>query len=201
MKEKLVEYRCHQVRNGSTYLKFRLCDTPGLDDAHGIGEGDLEAILDGQVPDRYTFHPFSPITTDNPEYIKSPSINDKIHCAAFFIDGGSVDVMNDSILSKFKLLQKLANQRGVPQVILLTKVDQIGLEVEDNLSNLLHSSKVVYVVDQVAQLTGLPRGHVLPVKNYEKETELNETVDKYALLSLEQMLQSADDFMYGILDA
>ncbi|KAK6183191.1 hypothetical protein SNE40_010718 [Patella caerulea] len=194
-------YRCHQLRNDSAYLKFRLCDTRGLEDTQGIDPGDLTAMLDGHVPDRYTFNPFSPITPDSPGYIKTPTVNDKIHCVAFVIDSTSVDVMNESILSKFKLVQKLANQRGIPQVIVLTKVDQIELDVEEDLTKLLYSSRVAYVVDQVAQLIGLPRGHVLPVKNYEKETELNETVDRFALLSLQQMLRFADDYMYELLDA
>ncbi|XP_050406205.1 interferon-induced protein 44 [Patella vulgata] len=194
-------YRCHQLRNDSSYLKFRLCDTRGLEDTQGIDPGDLTAMLDGHVPDRYTFNPFSPITPDSPGYIKTPTVKDKIHCVAFVIDSTSVEVMNESVLSKFKLIQKLANQRGIPQVIVLTKVDQIELDVEEDLTQLLYSSRVAYVVDQVAQLIGLPRGHVLPVKNYEKETELNETVDRFALLSLQQMLRFADDYMYELLDA
>ncbi|KAK6183189.1 hypothetical protein SNE40_010716 [Patella caerulea] len=195
-----TKFRCHQLRNDSNVLKFRLCDTRGLEDTHGIDPGDLTAVLDGQVPDLYTFNPFSPITPDSPGYIKTPTVNDKIHCVAFVIDSTSVDVMNESIFSKFKLVQKLANQRGIPQVIVLTKVDQIELDVEEDLTRLLYSSRVAYVVDQVAQLIGLPRGHVLPVKNYEKETELNETVDRFALLSLQQMLRFADDYMHEFLD-
>ncbi|KAK6183188.1 hypothetical protein SNE40_010715 [Patella caerulea] len=195
-----TKYRCHQLRNNSTYLNFRLCDTRGMEDTQGIDPCDWTAILDGHVPDRYTFEPCSPITPDSPGYIKTPTVNDKIHCVAFVIDSSSVDVMNESILSKFNLVQKLANERGIPQVIVLTKVDQIELDVEEDLTRLLYSSRVAYVVDQVAQLIGLPRGHVLPVKNYEKETELNETVDRFALLSLQQILRFADDYMYELLD-
>ncbi|XP_050406204.1 interferon-induced protein 44-like [Patella vulgata] len=193
-------FRIYQIRSCSTPLKLRLCDTRGLEDTEGIDPGDLSAMLDGHMPDRYTFLPSSPISSGSLGYIKTPTINEKIHCIAFVIDSGSVDVMNESVLSKFKQIQKLANQRSIPQVILLSKVDQIGVEVENNLTNVLYSSRVAYVVDQVAQLIGLPRGHVLPVKNYEKETELNETVDRFALLSLQQMLRFADDYMYDSLD-
>ncbi|KAK6183194.1 hypothetical protein SNE40_010721 [Patella caerulea] len=193
-------FRIYQIRSGSTPLKLRLCDTRGLEDTEGIDPGDLSAMLDGHMPDRYTFLPSSPISSGSLGYIKTPTINEKIHCIAFVIDSGSVDVMNESVLSKFKQIQKLANQRSIPQVILLSKVDEIGVEVENNLTNVLYSSRVAYVVDQVAQLIGLPRGHVLPVKNYEKETELNETVDRFALLSLQQMLRFADDYMYDALD-
>ncbi|XP_050406201.1 interferon-induced protein 44-like isoform X2 [Patella vulgata] len=195
-----TKYRCHQLRNNSTYLSIRVCDTRGMEETQGIDPCDWTALLDGHVPDRYTFEPCSPITPDSPGYIKTPTVNDKIHCVAFVIDSTSVDVMNESILSKFKLVQKLANERGIPQVIVLTKVDQIELDVEEDLTQLLYSPRVAYVVDQVAQLIGLPRGHVLPVKNYEKETELNETVDRFALLSLQQMLRFADDYMYELLD-
>ncbi|KAK6183343.1 hypothetical protein SNE40_010843 [Patella caerulea] len=193
-------YRCHQLRNDSTYLKFLLCDTQGLENGQEIDKYYLAGLLDGHVSDGHRFDWFSRIKVISASYIKTQTTNDRIHCVAFVIDSGSVDVMNKSILSHFKMVQKLANQRGIPQVILLTKVDQIDLDVDKDLSQLLYSPRVVYVVDQVAQLIGLPRGHVLLVKNYEKETELNETVDRFALLSLQQMLRFADDYMYELLE-
>ncbi|ESO93626.1 hypothetical protein LOTGIDRAFT_216024 [Lottia gigantea] len=183
-----TKFRSYQIRNGSKYLKVRLCDTRGLEESQGVDPEDITAMLDGHMPNKYSVG-----------YL-SVYLNDKIHCSAFIIDGTSVDVMNESILTQFKMIQKLANQRGIPQVIILTKVDEISQEVKENLSKLFYSREVAEVVDKVSQLIGLPRGHVLPVKNYEKETELNETVDRYALLSLQQMLRFADDCLYDLLD-
>lgn len=47
---------------------------------------------------------------------------------------------------------------------------------------------------------GLPRSHILPVKNYESEMELDDNVNILALMSLQQMLNFADDLTYNYLD-
>ena len=85
-------------------------------------------------------------------------------------------------------------------MVLLTKVDKVCQVVENNLSQVFHSPTVGELVDQVAQLVGLPRAHVLPVKNYEKEMDLDQNVDVPALLGLRQMLRFADDYLYNSLD-
>jgi hypothetical protein len=45
-----------------------------------------------------------------------------------------------------------------------------------------------------------PRSHILPVKNYESEIDVNNYVNILALFTLQQMLHFADDFMYNYLD-
>ena len=47
---------------------------------------------------------------------------------------------------------------------------------------------------------GLPRGHVLPVKNYESETKLKTGVNILLMEALELFLDFADDFMDEQLD-
>ncbi|XP_067682168.1 interferon-induced protein 44-like [Haliotis asinina] len=195
-------FRMYKVRSSESCmpLKFRLCDTRGLEEGQGMDDSDLVAILDGHLPDRYQFNPAVPISPDSAGYKKSPILADKIHCIAFVLDGCTVDVFPDKILQTIKSIQQRANQRGIPQVVLLTKVDRACLLVESDLSQIFRSATVGELVDQVAQLVGLPRAHVLPVKNYEKEMELDQNVDIPALLSLRQMLRFADDYLYNYLD-
>ncbi|XP_055957272.1 interferon-induced protein 44-like isoform X2 [Patella vulgata] len=52
-----TKYRCHQFRNDSTYLKFLLCDTRGMENGRGIDEYYLTGLLDGHVPDGYMVFP------------------------------------------------------------------------------------------------------------------------------------------------
>ena len=42
---------------------------------------------------------------------------------------------------------------------------------------------------------GLPRGHVLPVKNYENEAKQNTGVNILLMEAMERCLDFADDFM------
>ena len=49
------QYRMYQVRARSSAkpLKFRFCDTRGLEESQGIDAHDLTFLLDGNVPDGY----------------------------------------------------------------------------------------------------------------------------------------------------
>ncbi|XP_046567344.1 interferon-induced protein 44-like isoform X2 [Haliotis rubra] len=196
-----THYRKYKVRSPEGKpLKFRLCDTRGLEEAQGMDAADVVAILDGHLPDKYMFNPALSISPDTPGYKKTPKTQDTIHCVAFVIDGCSVDVFPDKILQNMKAIQQKANQRGIPQVVILTKVDKACPHVEEDPGTLFYSPAVSELVEQVSQLIGLPRAHVLPVKNYEKEMELVDDVDVPALISLRQMLRFADDYLYNFLD-
>ncbi|XP_046567399.1 LOW QUALITY PROTEIN: interferon-induced protein 44-like [Haliotis rubra] len=196
-----THYRKYKVRSPEGKpLKFRLCDTRGLEEAQGMDAADVVATLDGHLPDKYMFNPALSISPDTPGYKKTPKTQDMIHCVAFVIDGCSVDVFPDKILQNMKAIQQKANQRGIPQVVILTKVDKACPHVEEDPGTLFYSPAVSELVEQVSQLIGLPRAHVLPVKNYEKEMELVDNVDVPALISLRQMLRFADDYLYNFLD-
>ncbi|XP_041353064.1 interferon-induced protein 44-like [Gigantopelta aegis] len=195
-------YRVYKIRSQETGfpLKFRLCDTRGLEEAQGMDSADLLAILDGHLPDRYQFNPSMPVSPEVTGYKKNPTLQDKIHVIAFVMDGCSVDVFPEKILTNIKATQQKANQRGIPQVVLLTKVDRVCQEVEQDLSQVFYSQAVQDLVDEVSQLVGLPRAHILPVKNYEREMELDQDVNIPALLSVRQMLRFADDYLYNFVD-
>ena len=45
-------YKVRSSENGHP-LKFRLCDTRGLEEGQGMDTSDLVAVLDGHLPDRY----------------------------------------------------------------------------------------------------------------------------------------------------
>lgn len=68
-------------------------------------------------------------------------------------------------------------------------------QTEQNLSNVFYSTQIRNTVDKIAQIMGLPRGHIFPVKNYESETDLDDNVSILALLPLRQMLHFADDYI------
>ena len=85
-------------------------------------------------------------------------------------------------------------------MVVLTKVDKVCQYVAEDPGTLFYSSAVRDLVEQVSELVGLPRAHVLPVKNYEKEMDLVYSVDVPALISLRQMLRFADDYLYNYLD-
>ena len=89
---------------------------------------------------------------------------------------------------------------GVPQIVLLTKIDKVCPITEEDISQVFYSPIIKEAVDKVSQVMGLPRSHILPMKNYESEMELDDGVNTLALMTLLQVLRFSDDYMYNYLD-
>ncbi|KAL4224202.1 Interferon induced protein 44 [Mactra antiquata] len=186
-------------RSGGT-LNFRICDTRGLEDSQGIDVIECNYLLDGHVPEYYQFNPATPITPNTNGFISKPTLEEKIHCVVFVLDSTTVEVLPDKIIQKMKSFQTLMNQKGIPQAILLTKIDKLCENVEKNTAEVFTSGVVEENVAKVSQLLGLPRGNVLPVKNYENEMQLDKGISILSLLSLRQILNFAEDYLESLLD-
>lgn len=75
----------------------------------------------------------------------------------------------------------------------MTKLDKICPDVEDDITNTFTSFAVYDAVVKVAELMGLPRAHILPIKNYESEINLKIGVDILLMEALQRCLDFADD--------
>jgi hypothetical protein len=89
---------------------------------------------------------------------------------------------------------------GLSQVVLITKIDKVCSNVEEDVSTVFQSDTIQELVDTVSNILGIPRSHVLPVKNYEKEINVRDDVSLLALHSLRQILRASEDFMFNLLD-
>ncbi|XP_052212388.1 interferon-induced protein 44-like [Dreissena polymorpha] len=89
---------------------------------------------------------------------------------------------------------------GIPQAVLLTKVDLACQDVASTLSSVFTSKKIEDAVNKVSSMFGLPRNHVLPVKNYENEMELDDNISILALLALRQLLFFSEDYIQVLQD-
>ncbi|XP_053376730.1 interferon-induced protein 44-like [Mercenaria mercenaria] len=188
-----------KVRSGAT-LNFRLCDTRGLEESQGLDVMECNYLLDGNIPNYYQFNPAKPINPKSQGFKANPTPDDMVTCAVFVLDATTLEVVSSKLIEKMKSFQTLMNQKGVPQIILLTKVDKLCKDVQADVSSTYKSHTVEQHVDKAAQLLGLPRANVLPVKNYENELELDDNVNILALLSLRQILYLAEDFMENMLE-
>lgn len=90
--------------------------------------------------------------------------------------------------------------RNIPHLVFLTKTDEICELVEKDVSKMFTSSLVEDAVNKAADIIAIPRSHVLPVKNYEKETILNMDINILALMALRKSLMFADDFLENLYD-
>lgn len=190
-------YRRYELKDSSTkkVLNFRLCDTCGFQEVSALDAQEFSFIVCGNLPDCYRFNPLVPFESDTPGYIKNPDLKDKIHCVAFVIDGSTVDVMPDKVLKHMKDLQARMNHRGLPQVVLLTKIDKICPEVADYVTKTYTGTAVCDAVNRAAEIMGLPSAQIFPVKNYVSEPNLKIALDILIMKALKRCLDFADDFM------
>jgi len=84
---------------------------------------------------------------------------------------------------------------GIPQTVFLTKIDKLDLDLQDDYRNVFKDKTINRLVDIVSEMFGVPRNNVMPVKNYERETEVETDVNILALLALRRLQQLVADRM------
>ncbi|OPL21488.1 hypothetical protein AM593_03441, partial [Mytilus galloprovincialis] len=180
------------ISNGRS-LRFRICDCRGFDDAHGVDMRDIEAMLDGSMMNKYK---------DNPLHRRDPTMHDRIHCVVFVVDANNDPdyIMSEHIQEQIKETQELMNEKDIPQLILMNKIDGLSESVKRDLSSIFHSKEVKDRVEKLSHSLRLPSYTVLPMKNIDTEQCMDINVNILALYNLRQMLRAANDYLLNYLD-
>ncbi|XP_070687688.1 interferon-induced protein 44-like [Pempheris klunzingeri] len=199
-----TQFRTYSIKVGrkGKPLPIILCDTMGLEENTGAGldVDDIVSILKGHLPDSYQFNPFTPLQSESKGYRKSPKLNDKIHCVAYVIDACKISIMPTKLEEKLDVIRRKVNKMGIPQLVLLTKVDEACPFVSEDIRNVYKSSYIKEMMQEVAARVGMPLSCVIPVKNYSKELELDLSCDILLLSAIIQMLRFADNYFDDISD-
>eukprot|EP00105_Crassostrea_gigas_P002864 XP_011415537.1 PREDICTED: interferon-induced protein 44-like [Crassostrea gigas] len=192
--QKFCKFR---VRDPSTkkHLCFRICDTRGVEEGVSINGEDLGFLLDGNLPNNYTFQLDSEASTKRIGFVEEPTVKEKMHVVVFVLDGITLDVLSEGVVSKLKDIKRKVVDGSIPHLVFLTKIDKLCKLVEKDVSKTFMSRFVEDAVNNAAEIIALPRSQVLPVKNYEKETTLNTNINILALTALRKSLVFADDFL------
>ncbi|XP_048395660.2 interferon-induced protein 44-like [Stegostoma tigrinum] len=174
-----------------------LCDTMGLaeDTEAGMHSDDIISIIKGYVYNKYKFNVDCPFKVgDN----ALKTIDEKVHCVAYVIDGSKATILSNEMKRKICDIRSRINELEIPQVVLLTKVDEecpmVGKDVETVYQSDLIEKKVMEVGEQL----GIAVSYILPVKNYWSELELQYATDILILSAVVQMLRFADDYFENI---
>ncbi|KAK1164219.1 interferon-induced protein 44-like [Acipenser oxyrinchus oxyrinchus] len=181
-------------------LPVVLCDSMGLEEVTGAGldVDDVVSIIKGHVPDRYQFNPSMAIQENTPGFIKSAEMKDRIHCVAFVMDACKVKIMSAKLEEKLSAIRKKVNFIGVPQLVLLTKVDEACELVASDVSSVYKSKFIEGKMQEVGARLGIPVSCIVPVKNYSTELELDCNTDILLLSAVVQMLRFADNYFDDI---
>ncbi|TMS21411.1 Interferon-induced protein 44-like [Larimichthys crocea] len=117
-----------------------------------------------------------------------------IHCVVYVIDACKVSLLTTNMLDKFAAIRKKTNQLGLPQILLLTKIDEACPLVAEDLKNVYRSVYIEKKAREVSDSLGIPLSCVLPVKNYSGELDLDLETDILLFSAVQQMLNYADSF-------
>ncbi|KAL1021993.1 hypothetical protein UPYG_G00020850 [Umbra pygmaea] len=193
-----TQFRTYSIKAGedSRPLPLVLCDTMGLEETLGAGldVDDITNILKGHIRDRYQFNPSMSVRTDSADFNTSPSLKDRIHCVVYVLDACKISVLSSKRIEKFAVVRRTINRLGVPQLVLLTKVDEACPLVSEDLTNVYRSRYIERMICEVSVCLGVSQSCVLPVKNYSRELELEVNSDILLLSAVVQMLRNTDDY-------
>lgn len=199
-----TQFRTYSVKAGreGKPLPIILCDTMGLEESTGAGLDidDISSILRGHLPDRYQFNPSAPLHLETSSYQKSPGLKDKIHCVAYVVDACKVSIMPTKLQEKLDAIRRKINLMGIPQLVLLTKVDEACPLVMEDVRNIYKSGYIKEMMQETSARLGIPLSCIVPMKNYSEELELDPNADILLLSAIIQMLRFADNYFDDISD-
>ncbi|XP_030582977.1 interferon-induced protein 44-like [Archocentrus centrarchus] len=199
-----TQFRTYSVKDGrgGKPLPIILCDTMGLEERKGAGLDidDMSSILKGHLPDCYQFNPSAPLHSEAHGYHRSPGLKDKIHCVAYVIDACKISIMPKGLEEKLNAIRKKVNLMGIPQLVLLTKVDEACPLVKKDVRNIYKSGYIKDMMQEVSSRLGVPLSCIVPVKNYSEELELDTNCDILLLSAIIQMLRFIDNYFDELSD-
>ncbi|XP_049337993.1 interferon-induced protein 44-like isoform X4 [Astyanax mexicanus] len=192
-----TQFRAYSIKTGGgKFLPLTLCDTMGLEEGlnAGLDIDDFASILKGHVQDKYQFNPSMPLQTESPAFCKEPELKDKIHTVVYVIDTCKVKLLSDKMMEKLAAFRRKTNQLGIPQLVLLTKVDEACSAVASDLRSVYQSHYIYKMVQEVSVNLGVSLSAVIPVKNYSEELELDPKTDILLLNAVIQMLRTTESY-------
>ncbi|XP_052812405.1 interferon-induced protein 44-like [Mya arenaria] len=191
-----TQFKPYRLRTRSGgHPNLRLCDIPGMERRLGLDITDLGFLLDGNVPEQYTFNPCLQFTTRSPGFVYKPPRSREVHCVALVVDT-SADKETETV-NWLKTFTRLVTKRGIPLAILLTKIDLTFPTLTEDLSGVFKSQAIETKVNKASSIFGVPRNNVWPVKNYENEDCVDDDVTILSLLALQRLVHLAEDYIEG----
>ncbi|KAG7477857.1 hypothetical protein MATL_G00074060 [Megalops atlanticus] len=87
---------------------------------------------------------------------------------------------------------------GIPQVVILTKVDEACPLVKTDIKKVYTSKYIKQQMEKCSAMLGTPMNCILPVKNYHDEIDLNNQIDELLLKALKHIVNFANDYVMTV---
>ncbi|XP_025762727.1 interferon-induced protein 44-like [Oreochromis niloticus] len=116
----------------------------GLEKDRGVKVEDIILAMKGHVKDGYKFNPQSSLSEHDHDYNKVPTLNDKVQVLVSVIDASRMEFLSDDLIKQMKAVRLAASDVGIPQMAILTKIDEACTEVKENIRNVYKTSPTLF---------------------------------------------------------
>ncbi|XP_050925198.1 interferon-induced protein 44 isoform X1 [Lates calcarifer] len=187
-------------KNPGSFYSFVFNDVMGFEKNanRGVHVEDIKLVLKGHVTEGYKFDPEHQLTEDNPGYKTAPTVEDRVHVVVSVVSAGSVSLITEDVVRKMRDVRLAASEMGIPQLAILTKVDEACPEVKANIKNIYKSKYLKEQVEKFHLLLGIPLNCIFLVKNYDKEFKTDDDISAPILLALKQMIYYGEDYLNSL---
>ncbi|XP_073697874.1 interferon-induced protein 44-like isoform X2 [Garra rufa] len=132
------------IRNGNKTLPFVFKDIMGLQPealAGSLPEDIISAVF-GHVNDGYKFNEEQALTLNDQHHTCDPNLSDQSFCLVYVIAADTIQFTDDRLLDKMKIIRQKISDKGIPQVLVMTKVDEACPLVKKDLKKTYTSKKI-----------------------------------------------------------
>ncbi|XP_062920821.1 interferon-induced protein 44-like [Mobula hypostoma] len=186
-----TKFSKYAFQAGKVTASLILCDTLGLakDGEFGISDEEIVNILKGLIPNQHQFNSPSKIECNE----NSPT-GPTVHCVAYVVDGSQSPILSFPMRKRMLDIQSEIKKLGIPQIVLLTKVDKACTLVAKDLKYVYRSEHITNKIMEVGEQLRIPISCIVPVNNYWFSHELDCATDVLILYAIVLMLQSVDTY-------
>ncbi|KAM8723546.1 interferon-induced protein 44-like isoform 2-T3 [Acanthopagrus schlegelii] len=193
------EYRTFKIQKDGpdTLYPFVFTDIMGLEKEtnRGVDVQDLKLAMKGHIKDGYIFNPVSAISEDDNCYNKAPTLKDRVHVLVCVIPAPSVNIQSAATVAKMREVRLAARDLGIPQLAVLTKIDEACPAVKADIRNVYMSKYLKKQMELFSDSLGIPVKCIFPVKNYHSEIDPDDDTDTLILSALKHMINFGEDFV------
>ncbi|XP_024658079.1 interferon-induced protein 44-like [Maylandia zebra] len=196
--KKYKTYKFSKTNEG--HYSFVINDIMGMERTKGVHVEDIKLALRGHVKDGYEFDPENKLEEGDLGYNAAPELSERVHVVVTVVPAGVVSLLTSDMIAKLRDIRLAATTLEIPQLAILTKVDDACPKAQKNVNNIYKSDYLKEQVYKFSQLLGLPVNSIFLVKNYSSEINTNDATDAHILCALKQMIVFGEDYLSHLND-